>query len=1342
MLKKINLLLLALLIVSNINAQTQLEKWYISGKEIDMTSSPAAIAATYGSSMINDNGPQNAMYDENGDLQFYVNGSRIFDKFDVIQGSISSSSINIGYERAEFTIVPYLDNNSCRNKYYLFYADSYTANGNKTIGLFGKSIEVNKATSALTIQNLNSGAALTSIFDPAANFSGIHALSSIAVSNIKNGKRYLYWVAGFNASGVTYTNYTGKVSKVEISTPTISNPSGLSAATNLSLPSSVKCFSAGEADLSDDGTKLVWGCSRISTGNYAEFYILNLNGNGDYSSFSTFSSTVQNAGLALRGVEFTTDAKKLFYTTGGTTSSTGGVYVRNLVNNTDAYVASSVTFSGSQIERGTNGIMYVAKVGTIAGIDPTTNTFSGPSLAVSPPKYPNGFVLPDQIDGCNYDNFLFPTTSFDQTVFTASGNATWTQTSNPIKTNGQPIRIQNTLRFTGGAGTNITLNGMTFEFGENAKMILDPGVKVTLYNSTLKAFDCAMMWDGIEVSDNATLYSNSTPTAYNPVGTFILDAHAGISTSKDTNKPHSIKLDIQMTQFDRNHQHIVLINGPGGTNISIKNNRFFHSEPLRDQSGTYGVNDPSSSQFYGRSSIEVLNYLSPITAETIINNNLFHRGFRGINVYRSALKAGDNTFQNMSYIAGIGIYVNSGNSKNTIWVDGNSFNNTYRAFYEIYDAHVTFVNNTVYNTLSTAVYIINNKDCRISVLGNVMRGCKENAILLSSNAGTANNNKSEINVSNNNIGLQKQSTGITISEASRSKSLSYSKMLVNHNVINDVAFGIKIYNVIGFQDKQAKVSSVGNSDVSFNNITFYATKTTNRMASDYNMGIFLSACKGLAVLGDTINTSMNGSWRNCGIESNNTTSTLIKDNVIKAGRGVSAIENAWDNNYVCNIFNQNVNGISLGDHKLRAAGDVHGVFKKESRDNIFSGSTDKDIELYLWHIDPTNPANIVTNINNNKWIFLPTPSLMYYPDPNPIFSNPPGYPHINYLRANQGGEMPLCNVEGGSVPPSFWGPPNADLANDELFFWQWQYEYEKELKAAGQGQINNQFISQLIDVEQFISEQDYAQANQVLISMQAQSAYEQNLKSVFDILVDVMINDHRALSTQEISTLSTIASGTTYDNGTAVLEARNFLWTEAGLEFNDQADHTSPICFNVNYDPCYDQLPVVNIVLIDNQYNSYPNIPITIDATGRANLSGFEINNLDPNLMYSFSIDLPHSPLPFLTIEDWQNMDINITDLCEIENLEGKANGISNNKKESVNIYPNPSNENFIIAINELVADRIEVTDMVGRILFSSPISVGEKLIPINSSNWTSGTYILKIYNHDEVVKSHKLIKM
>ncbi len=1350
----IGFLFIIVIIAINVNAQNQLKRWYISGSEINMTSSPIAITKSIGGSTTGVNGPQNGIYDEKGDVQFYINGGVIYNRNNVLEGSIPTYTKNIGYEKSDISIVPFMDNNACRSKYYVFYSNAFELNNTLNVGLYGKSVEVDRITGSLTIQNLNNNNPFSTFSDPTGSLlnQGVYALTSMAVSNVKNGVRYLYWIAGYNSNLVTtLTNYAGKVAKITISAPTVTNTMGIGTSTNLSIPSSVKCYASADLELNDDGTKLAWGCSRVQTGNKGEFYILNLNTTGDYVSFSTFSSTVAGTSVGMRGVEFSANGNSLYFTTGDNTNLNGGVFVYNFSSNLQTIIPASRLYAISQIEKGANGLIYIANVNSIASINPSTNVISGTALSISPPKYPGGYLLPDQIDGCNYDLEMHPLVVYDQNTFNASGVSTWTNSSNPINTSGNPIRIKNVLRFTGGAGTNITISGMTFEFGENAKLILDPGVKLNLYNTTLKSINCNVMWDGIEVSDNAVLTSNSTVNQ-NKVGSFILDAHVGISTNSNKTVSHSsIKLDIKNTEFDRNHQHIFLINSRDAL-ISITNNRFLHSLPLKDQTGLWGFKDPSSFLYFGKNSIDVWNYLAfyPPT-KTNITNNIFFKGYRGINSYRASFIAQNNSFQNMNITKGIGIYVNMVNAatknssnfvlKANIIASGNQFSNVHSAFYEYFgETNLVFNQNNVYNTNTSAVYFGNNKNYSIIIRENNFRNCKDNAIQLVDNAGAQNGNQTEIDINKNSIESQLQSTGISISESAKTSQASYFKLNVSDNTMSNIAFGIKMYNVVGYQDNRAQPNGGGTSDLNGNTIGFYATKT--RLKSDYNMGISLVNCKGLRVLANNISTTVNNTWRNCGIECNNTTNTLVRENIVKAGRGVSGIENGLGNNFVCNIFNQNVNGISLGDYKFRIPKEVHGVLGVESRDNTFNSSIDKDIELYLWHIDPTLPNNLRMNIDNNQWVILPKdPSLIIYPDPNVMFKASLSKPHIDYIKANIGKERTVCdNGEASFVPTSIISP-NSENNFDPFYLWQLQYDYEKYLKT--QGQSKNTFLSNLIDIEDLVLNNSYSQAISLLPNLQVQNNFEKNIREFYQLYLDVLLNDNRSLTSTEINDMSIIANGNTFSTGPAVLESRNFLWNKEGLEFSNDLDRTLPIVFNINYSGCYDYLPNnIEVLLVDNNGSTYPNIPISIENNGRVHLSGFEIDKLNPSLTYSFLINYPHSPIGFYTIEDWQNLPLVITEFCQAIGKSTNVETKSNLKEELMYSYPNPLNDKLYLSINDESVKNVEIVDMYGRVIFSMEVKDSKNNIEINCKEWSSGTYFVRIYNANKALKTQKIIKM
>jgi hypothetical protein len=108
------LLLLTWVLVVNANGQTQLKKWYMASQEIDMQSTTLPSITPSGGSSI---GPSNGIYDINGNLQFYISAGGVYDKKGTGIGSLYGNT----YRMNDAVIVPYINNDKCNNKYYVFY---------------------------------------------------------------------------------------------------------------------------------------------------------------------------------------------------------------------------------------------------------------------------------------------------------------------------------------------------------------------------------------------------------------------------------------------------------------------------------------------------------------------------------------------------------------------------------------------------------------------------------------------------------------------------------------------------------------------------------------------------------------------------------------------------------------------------------------------------------------------------------------------------------------------------------------------------------------------------------------------------------------------------------------------------------------------------------------------------------------------------------------------------------------------------------------------------------------------------------------------------------------------
>lgn len=1363
--------LLLLLISSKAYSQNQLKKWYLGKYEVDLQSqtSPPFISKTspFGSSLRGSNG----IYDLNGNLEFYVNDATIFDANGNIKGNLPNplASGNLGYEKNEIAIVPFKSNCSYSRRYYLFFSH---AKSNIEVGLFGKIIQIS-GLNTFAITDLNNGNALADLSltnaEKSAYIGGADFLNSaaIAVSNETNGIRNLYWIAGFNKTMVnTYPSYPGKIMKLQISEITSSRPEGISAATKLNIQygNSFRCFAAAELDISDDGKKLAWG-ARINYPSNTYYSVIDIS-SGDYNNVN-WNFTIPNGTFMSQGVEFDKTGNILYVSTGGSSGGTG-IYKRNLLNSTSTFITGSAPYSSSQLERSYNdNNIYAANATSIKAIDVTNNqmsstfSFTFPSGAGPSVSTVGMALLPDQIDGCNYDNYLNIPSTFDAINFTTTTGANWTATGNPINSSGTPIQIQNQLNFTAPGVYNIT--DMEFQFGKDAIMNIESGVTVNLINTKLRAVECGVMWQGVTVKGGGTLNMNSSATPTTTIKSFINDAYAGI-----TSTTNNVNIKVENTQFDANEKHIKIVDGPGSPNITVQNNQFYHLTPLRDQ--TRGVFYYTWNKNFGKTSIEITNTTSTLLSPTTkINNNIFDRGIYGVTITKSSVLVQENTFRNTNELCientpsftgykdkAVSVNANMMGSKNNLIVKTNTFFDVNRALVMAYQGNLTFNNsNNVGFTNFNALEVYGNKDCDIKIQNNSFSNCKNNAIMLSKNAGTQssnlNLNESKIRITSNTIQDQNNATGITILEDAPTITPTYRELFISGNTVNNLAYGVKAFNIVGIQENNSKLTSkpsLNINEITSNAINYFATLTPNRQISDYNSGIQMLRSRGLAALSNNINSNLNTVWRNRGINCENTNYTLIRENIIKAGRGVSAILDASGNNYLCNSLNDNVYGISLGDHWMRGSTKEHGILTKESRDNNFVNSISGfNQELYINGLAGLTNTQLKSRlqgwISSNQWVFsqlagsTALPKMEIDPNPNVPFGNPINFEHINYIYRGQA--PTICG--NGSFNGDSEGVLNESNQNLASGYFNFQNSYETELEnKKNGGVVINSFINNLIEIENAFGSGEYLLADSLLNITSDTTAFGQNFIKVYSLLLPFRYPVITPLDSTTIDSLNTIAVQNPQTAGPAVYAARTILWKEANMQFIDnEKDHEPGLTAKINFNDCMPVLPDdLSVQLTDADNNIY-NTPVQLFSDGTIYIAHEEIALLEQGLQYSFLLNYPANSVT-QSLNEWIYGEINTINLCAM----GKTSNIENNigkeaKNNIVGFYPNPANNNLKFNLASDDNYQIEIVDIIGKVCIVGKVNKNNNELNLETLN--GGMYLVKIKdNNGTTVLTNKLL--
>jgi len=247
----------------------------------------------------------------------------------------------------------------------------------------------------------------------------------------------------------------------------------------------------------------------------------------------------------IHGIEFSPDGSKLFithdisfyhdkpleyydFTNPNISDPNGnGIYSLNIAS-------SSVIeddFQYSQIELATDGKLYLGAQGRLASFsnpnNPSALNFTDNEVVL--PNYQANYgglnditllvtkshVLPDQIDGMDYQNFA--TTVYNETSYTSLATGVWSPgiSNNPWNAVGE-VFIKDELIIP--SGNNVTIQNMTFRFGPNAKVIIEQGAKLTIDGAILTnsrpCNDVESYWRGVQVygTSNQHQYPINNPT--------------------------------------------------------------------------------------------------------------------------------------------------------------------------------------------------------------------------------------------------------------------------------------------------------------------------------------------------------------------------------------------------------------------------------------------------------------------------------------------------------------------------------------------------------------------------------------------------------------------------------------------------------------------------------------------------------------------------------------------------------------------------------------------------------------------------------------------------------------
>ena len=468
----------------------------------------------------------NAMQDANGDLLFFIVDDEIFDKEGYMIGNLSwiSSPSNQVKGTSEIAIIPQPGNCSV---YYIVTAgseDYNSTNGNKKPYLakldFSQASDLNTSRLGRLTQCVSIQSILPSTATPVVGQPVRQANVYMAASKLRNDNSRLVFIS---------TPYRLYRFKVDVNGFHYENDIDILTGVAGGIPSYT--IWRAEMELIEKGSNYRLAFVRRGLVNGSSvgvgIYIANLNQNGDVQSHEDLliveDQQNSNQFPSVHGLEFSPDGD-ILYITHETDNDNPFAFEYYDFNNSSAGIQpvpnisafQSKNYEFSQIEIGRNGKLYLAHSGGLAALDdpnnPSTSSFNPNYLQFSYLANNEGssniystqtsFMLPDQIDGMDYSSIGYPSTH-NITTYTAQVSETWEPGQNPWSNTYAQISMQGNLVIP--TGKNIVIKNMTFRFAPEAKVVVEPGGKLTLDKSvfTNAKVSCddneGDYWQGIQV---------------------------------------------------------------------------------------------------------------------------------------------------------------------------------------------------------------------------------------------------------------------------------------------------------------------------------------------------------------------------------------------------------------------------------------------------------------------------------------------------------------------------------------------------------------------------------------------------------------------------------------------------------------------------------------------------------------------------------------------------------------------------------------------------------------------------------------------------------------------------
>ncbi len=1371
-LKRHILLLLALtaLFYLPVLAQnTQVEPWVAGDKllEFDATPNnqmPPNIAKTFSNSAL---GPVAIANDNKGGVYFYVRDYKVYDGNDAqiatlpVPPQFSPTSGITGYWNAstQVTIVPFVETPNCTKRYYLFYV---SFDPNVAIRLHAKIVTVTLPQNTVTITDYAvNGIPVTIASRPYYTFTNngfLVATAGIACSKVLSGNRYLYFVTAQDIQKVVLSSNTG----VNF---------GISSATTLTYDKTtffdkIIC----EAEVSDDGTKLMWGGTDYVLGVYdnnlsripfATIHAINIDENGEYTStMKTLSYR-----YSVRGFQYNKDFTKLFFTSGYTTNNTDdGIYMVDLTNPfniTLTQILATKGFANSQLQMSENGLIYALSGNQLLGLNPQTgakehNLFLS-SIVPSTQHYQ---FLPSKIYG-DWNNpfhnpfFDNPILNDEYQPIVINTSTTW----NASTFNKTALKITKGITVTG-VGTVFRIDNLSLEFTEEAKIRVEGGAKLELANNcTLRGMACLnTMWQGIELKDYRV---NNNPVGVSFINT---QSNNGFTTIRDAYTAINMESDFTFVNDALGNVKFIAnetgIHFNGGGVIDYFTKAIFDNDvPLVNQSrgSNNGYTDGLKRGIYAMYGTNPTIKL-PATqwsASYKITGGQYGYYINKRNVLASYpfILRGPNLQCTNPKMASIQLLLapTTGDQVKELYIEQVQFKNCANAVILDYlpqlyppGTLVASINRCVFDNITNYGININRGNGRKIYIGrnpanendptyrNQFVNSGTAAIYLFSNESWDRiDDGTEIYITHNTItGRTNGSTGIWLAEPSGGVR-KYKSLKINRNIINNVSWGIITTNAVGGNPNDPKYDKYVLGQYPLNEMSDNTiTVRNNGYWLGGTVGIKPTSSGGVNHLRNQISPATNTGSRSIrSLQLSVCPNSLVYDNRTSTGYGLSATGSMVNSNYYCNQFSQAQEGITLTSHMLRITNPTtHGVVGSESRSNYFINrpAGAKDIHL-------------VQSFNNhNLWVFHGAPPQIVYTSPINYSSTLP--PAANIV-AGYGPD--ICGLNNLPADPGNGnGVGAAPGASGVEKFSLKYYDQVQHRMGYQQNPITNTNIINLVDAEALMAyPETQAQALNLINSIDASTecANQQELMADYKLLYQTYLNylinatTPRSMGDEAVAILTTIAQKNGITQSPAAFTARAILWDERQLRIEVEAfEPELVLAGNISADCGFTNLAANAVYLQRNTNQLMAEVAYT-DENGAFAFNPDVVNTYNDGYQYRYVLTAPdgtnlyspYAPIRELALLSDYEFTCALGKKGAAKQLPTKPSNQTTNN--SILIYPNPNNGSFTLTGVENTA-AVSVSDLTGKLLIQQ-VSISSNGT-VELGNLSSGLYLLNIKQH------------